>query len=100
MIQSRDRAWTLDSIDPNMVLIRDMRADLLKIRPSLPPDARVLFLNDAFPPDTWNTLYIVRLLYKSPSIAVDRKQALPADAASYTLILTYRVQHYSASQDH
>lgn len=94
IIQSHDRVWTFDSVDPNMVLIRVLRQDLLKNRSSLPPDAKVLLLNDPFPPDSWNTLYMVRLMYRSPAIAVDRMKAMPADAASYTLILNYRDQHY------
>lgn len=96
-IQFRDRAWTSDAIDANMILIRDMRADLLKVRPSLPPDARVLFLNDAFPLDTWNPLYIVRLLYKGPNIVVDRLKVHPADPAPYTLVLDYRDRHYTSA---
>ena len=36
-IQFRDRVWTLDSVDPNMMLIRDLRADLLNIRPRFRP---------------------------------------------------------------
>ncbi len=98
-IQFRDRAWTLDSIDANMMLIRDMRADLLNIRPSLPPAARVLFLNDAFTPDTYNPLYIVRLLYKGPDIVVDRLKIRPADSKPYTLVLDYRDRHYTSASN-
>lgn len=94
VIETRDN--TPPFVDhPNMTLIRNLRADLLRITPSLPPDAKVAFLpGNPFPPDTWNTLYITRLLYKSPAIAVDRFLN-PVDPAPYTLILAYRDGHYT-----
>lgn len=55
---------------------------------------KVLFLQDPFPPDSSDLMYMVRLFYKGPDITVDRvKLTSPAPAPetvdSYDLIFTF-----------
>lgn len=94
VIQAHDRFWTFDRVDPAQFLIRDLKKDLIRIRPSLAANGSVLFLGDAFQPGSWDPLYVVRLLYRNPGIPVDRVKMMPpgsdpARMESYSLVLDY-----------
>jgi hypothetical protein len=97
-IERQDTVWTFEVVDVNQVLIRGMRQDLSRIRPAFPKNGRVLFLKQAFDADSYNPLYIVRLLYRSAGIAVDcahsSRAPSPAKPESYDLVLAYCGRHY------
>ena len=99
-IQSHDHYWTFERVDPEQYRIRELNEDLTRLRPPLHREAKVLFLKDGFAPDTWTPLYVVRMFYHDPNIAVDRlkKGTPPLPSSDYSLILDYCGQHYYAHQ--
>jgi uncharacterized protein (TIGR03437 family) len=54
-----------------------LAAALRSLRPALPPDARLLFLNDPMPPNVEDMLFLVRLNYGDRTLEVDRAKTLP-----------------------
>jgi hypothetical protein len=101
VIESRDDVWNFGIVDVKQTLIRGMREDLARIRPVMPKHGRVLFLQHAFEPDSYDPLYVVRLLYHDDGIAVDCAQSsrvpLPIKPENYHLVLAYCDRHYVES---
>ncbi len=101
-IQSRDRFWTFDRVDPAQPLIRQLKESLVRIRPSMPKNGSVLFLGDPFSGDEgWDPVFVVRLLYRSPDIAVDRVKAMGSGAQrrdAYSLVLDYNGHGYDVAR--
>jgi len=66
---------------------------LMKQRlPDLPPDFRLLLVDNTFPPGDWILFFLTRMLYSDPTVWLDRPsciQGLP-DLPSYDLIIHYR----------
>jgi hypothetical protein len=56
-----------------MSLAAQMRA----LRPAMPPDARLLFLNDPMLPNVYDMDFLVRLNYRDRSLTVDRAKTMP-----------------------
>jgi hypothetical protein len=56
-----------------MSLATQMRA----LRPTLPPDARLLFLDDPMLPEFYDLDFLVRLTYRDRSLTVDRAKNMP-----------------------
>jgi hypothetical protein len=54
-----------------------LAANMRSLRPTLPPDARVLFLNDPMLPNVEDMLFLVRLNYRDRSLEVDRAKRMP-----------------------
>jgi hypothetical protein len=54
-----------------------LSADLLALRPTMPPDARLLFLHDPMRPDFEDLIFLVRLSYRDRSLTIDRARRLP-----------------------
>lgn len=54
-----------------------LAADMRSLRPTLPPDARLLFLNDPMLPNVEDMLFLARLNYRSRSLEVDRAIRMP-----------------------
>jgi hypothetical protein len=98
-IQYNDSYRNFDQRGPEPPLIHILRKSLEPIRPSLPRNASVLFLRDPFRPDQYDPLWIVRLLYRDPTITVDRVKAMPSGSPpvqldKYTLVLDYCGGYY------
>jgi hypothetical protein len=99
-IQSHDASTPFQRDAPEQVLIRELRQDLARIRPSLPQGSKVLFLRDRFPADAWDPFYIVALTYRHPDITVDRVKSMsvgfppPKPRDQYTLVLDYCDNRY------
>lgn len=54
-----------------------LAADMRSLRPALPPDARLLFLNDPMLPNVEDMIFLVRLNYDDRTLEVDRGKTLP-----------------------
>lgn len=54
-----------------------LAADLRTLRPTMPPDARLLFLNDPVRAEKEDMIFLVRLTYRDRSLAVDRGKRMP-----------------------
>lgn len=52
-------------------------AQMRALRPTLPPDARLLFLNDPMMPNLYDMEFLVRLTYRDRSLTVDRAKTMP-----------------------
>jgi hypothetical protein len=71
-----------------------------ELYPNLKGPVRLLFLNDAFPRDTWALLMTIQLLYRDPSIEVHRLSGLDEqhpplkNLPHYDHIFDYRDFHY------
>ena len=98
VVEDRDQVWNFRIVDVKQVLIRGLRRDLARIRPALPPMSRVLFLTHAFEADSYEPLYVVRLLYHDAGIVVDCAQssrvAKPVTPAEYETVIQYCGGHY------
>jgi hypothetical protein len=51
---------------------RDMIQDLSRLRPSIRPGARVLYVDDPFPKSSFTLLFTTALFYRDLSVTVDR----------------------------
>jgi hypothetical protein len=54
-----------------------LAAQLRALRPAMPPDARVLFLDDPMMPNIYDMDFLVRLTYRDRSLMVDRVKIMP-----------------------
>ena len=74
--------------------LRAVSAALDRVRPSFPPGARILFLNDPIRPDVHDLMFLVRLSYQDQTLAVDRVKMMsappePAGWARYDFVYDY-----------
>ena len=72
-----------------------LAADLRALRPTLPPDARLLFLNDPMRNDVEDMTFLVRLNYRDRSLNVDRAKRMPQPPSprqmqGYDAVFDYR----------
>jgi hypothetical protein len=98
IVEYRDDVWNFRIVDVKQVLIRGLREDLARIRPTFQRSGRVLFLTHAFEPDSYEPYYLVRLLYHDAGIAVDcapsSRAPKPVKPENYHLVLAYCGRHY------
>lgn len=66
---------------------RDLIRQLSELRPSLRRGARVLFVDDPFPKDTYTLLFTTTLFYRDLSITVDRA---PSPQPGYDAVFGFR----------
>jgi len=93
-IQNQDTYTFSGHVPPSQGQIRTLKENLFRIRPVAPSNGGVLFLRDPFEADSWNWLYVVRLLYRDDSIPVSRMNGVThgsplVEAQKYNLILDY-----------
>lgn len=72
---------------------RQLAADLVALRPSLPRGGRVLFVGDPFAKDDYFLLFLTRLLYRDMSITVVRvplNRASRVPPGAYDAVFTFR----------
>jgi hypothetical protein len=87
------REWLYDP--PRMV--RAFADQIHAMHPTLPPNARLLFLEDAFATDEWTPLFILRLQYKNATLVADRVKMMnpkPATQDGYDFVFTYENGSY------
>jgi hypothetical protein len=87
----RAHTHPVSSSDVIPSMVRQMHALL----PSIPPNTRILFLDDPFTTDEWTPVYLVRLSYRDDTLQVDRLKMMrrvPSsdEMKSYNIVLTYR----------
>src|SRR5205807_1806935 len=71
--QGGDR-WAVGRPTPDQIAIAGLLEGVEQIR-RLKPNARTfLFVDDGFPPESWNPTYIVRLAYRDQDIVVERRK--------------------------
>lgn len=68
----RDPLFTMPSVDPTRALIVDTRSDLLALDAPLVRGSRNLLLHSRFPDTAWAPLMMMRLLYRDPTLWLDR----------------------------
>jgi hypothetical protein len=79
----------LDKLDPIMISNGALTASLNSFHGNLPKHARVLFLHDPFPADSYNPLWATQLCFRDRDITVDREVAGQRSASPYDLIVDY-----------
>jgi hypothetical protein len=104
-LRHEDRPWLYQP----PAEVRAMALQLLKMHPTMPAQARVLFLEDGFTTGEWTPLFIVRLIYNNPTMVVDRvklktdrpagwEQYTSGDRVHYDYVFTYAQGHYQQVQ--
>lgn len=63
---------------------REITEDLLGLRPALRRGARILFVDDPFPKDSYFLLFLTRLLYRDMTLDVERTQTQSAPLSEYS----------------
>jgi hypothetical protein len=87
---------------PDQILIAELKDGVDRVRREKPSPHRTIFLHDGLPPENWNPLYTVRLVYRDPDIVVDRSKNLPADVLKsnrYDIVFDYCGHRYEDVSD-
>jgi hypothetical protein len=89
--------FSVPSVTIEGVIYRSMAKQLRTLHPEIPPEARILFLDDpiSHPEQDLNMTFLVRLIYRDSRIVVDRAKRMrerPTDAqlAGYDYVYDYR----------
>ncbi|HEX4276214.1 MAG TPA: hypothetical protein VHZ74_12715 [Bryobacteraceae bacterium] len=96
-----ERTWLYDPPKAAHTMVRQ----LVALHATLPPQARVLFLEDGFTTQEWTPLFIMRIIYDSPTMVVDRlkrdtakpagwEQYMSADRVHYDYVFDYLAGRY------
>jgi len=83
----RESAKTLRIFESVQPPTRELTAELLALRPSLPKAARVLYVRDPLPKDEYTLLFLTRLLYHDMNITVERA---PLGQTRYDAVFTFQ----------
>jgi hypothetical protein len=70
--RNRDPMTSLTPVDPAMAYIDATYGDIVRLKEPIPKGAKVLLLNSRYPEDNWGPLMMMRLLYRDPTLWVDR----------------------------
>ena len=90
-VPKHDRDPGLYEKDPSWDAIRLTRHDILTLREPLPVGAKVLFLHDRFPADSWIPVMLCRLLYRDRTLWADRPSMMnkSPDQLNYDRVFDY-----------
>ena len=80
-------------------LLRSTVEETHALVPQLPAKSRMLFLDDPFPPDSYDLLMCMRLSYGNHTLEVDRAKTMPqplsaAGIKRYDVVLAWRDGHF------
>lgn len=80
--------------DPSHRYIRSAKNELIRLNQPLPRGARVLFLHDRFPADSWGPWQLAVLVYRDRTLRVDRPSMMKTapDATQYDCVFDYAGQ--------
>lgn len=84
---------------PRESVLRSTVEETHALVPRLPANRRMLFLDDPFPPDSYDLLTCMRLSYGDHTLQVDRAKSMPrppsaAEFKRYDVVLTWRDGHF------
>jgi hypothetical protein len=82
-LHARESAKTLKHYMSVQPPSREIISGLAGLQPVLRRGARILFVNDPFPADSYFLLFTARLLYRDMTIQVDRKQIQSVAESNY-----------------
>ena len=63
---------------------RELAEDLCGLRPALRRGARILFVDDPFPRDSYSLLFTARLVYRDMTLDVERTRTQPVPPSEYS----------------
>jgi hypothetical protein len=70
---------------------REMTQDLARLRPNLRHGARILFVDDPFPKDSYFPLFATRLFYRDLTLELERTQKVPeSEFGTYDAVFGFR----------
>jgi hypothetical protein len=78
-------------------LVHNMADQMRALHPDFPRAASMLFLSDSFTTEEWTPVFIVQLIYRDPSLNIDRVKMMnppPASWNGYQYVFTYEDGHY------
>lgn len=99
-IAERRLVWAFDFAPGGGELVRTLSEDMLRLYPSLPPNTRILLINDAFKNDTLQPMFIMHLTYGDKSLKIakmthDAKSGAPLiPVGSYDHVFEYDGSRY------
>jgi hypothetical protein len=79
---------------------RELAQDLARLKPHMPHGARILSIDDPFPPDTYDLLFETRLFYRDMTIEVERVRTPQiVNTAGYDAVLRFQGGRLRASPE-
>lgn len=81
-------------------LVRVLSEDISRLYPRLPPNTRVVLVNDAFEGERWQPMFILQLIYGDRSLRITKMRweakpdALPEPSGAYDHAFLYEGGHY------
>jgi hypothetical protein len=91
IVEVTDDTWRFDYPRPGQERTHRIRKDMATLHDSLPKPHRVLFLRQAFEPDSFAPFFVVHLLYRDDTIVVDvapsSRAPRPLQPETYDLIV-------------
>jgi hypothetical protein len=92
-LEAREAAITLQLFMSVQPPSRELAEDLSGLRPALRRGARILFVDDPFPRDSYTLLYVTRLFYRDMTLDVERtgtQSPPPSEYSRYDAVFEFR----------
>ncbi|MGJ5817241.1 hypothetical protein [Paludibaculum fermentans] len=97
----RESVKTLHIFETAQPPSRQLAAEMLALRPTLPRGGHVLFVGDPFAPDEYFLLFLTRLLYRDMSLTVDRTSPQqPLRRHHFDAVFTFQCGHLLSATRH
>jgi uncharacterized protein (TIGR03437 family) len=85
-------------------MVQSIADQLHRLYPALPHGSRILFLDDPYPPNWENMIFVVRLSYRDDTLTVERLKQMnqpptPSQLGSYSTIVNYRAGRFSVGNE-
>jgi hypothetical protein len=96
-LQSGDQERGFDQLDNMQIRIGHLTPSLARIAAGVPRDGKILFLNDAFPADSFAPMWAAQLRFRSAHITVDRAKFAQPSSESYDLVLDLCGEDYCST---
>lgn len=96
-LQSGDTMRGFDQLDDLQIRIGHLTRSLARIPAAVPRHGKILFANDAFPPDSFAPMWAAQLHFHSADITVDRAKLSKPSSESYDLVLDLCGEDYCST---
>jgi hypothetical protein len=96
-LQSGDKERGFDQLDAMQIRIGHLTPSLARIAAEVPRHGKVLFLDDAFPADSFAPMWAAQLRFHSADITVDRAKFAKPSSESYDLVLDLCGEDYCST---